>query len=213
MNRCLSRTLTAGALSAMLIASSGCTSAVRNDSASSYLIIDTLQAAAGVKPDTFGGNLSSDVLTNVKKDIGGTQVLVPTIFEDIGQATFRLGMKDPGTTATPTAPSNANFITITQYHVNYVRSDGRNTPGVDVPYPFDGAITLTVGASTATAAMTLVRVQAKSESPLKALVGGNGAFAIATVAEITFYGKDQAGHEVSVTGKISVNFADWGDPA
>ena len=213
MNRCLSRTLTAGALSAMLIASSGCTSAVRNDSASSYLIIDTLQAAAGVKPDTFGGNLSSDVLTNVKKDIGGTQVLVPTIFEDIGQATFRLGMKDPGTTATPTAPSSANFITITQYHVNYVRSDGRNTPGVDVPYPFDGAITLTVGASTATAAMTLVRVQAKSESPLKALVGGNGAFAIATVAEITFYGKDQAGHEVSVTGKISVNFADWGDPA
>jgi len=213
MNRSLTRTLTAGALSAMLVASSACTSAVRNDSASSYLIIDTLQAAAGVKPDTFGGNLSSDVLTNVKKDIGGTQVLVPTIFEDIGQATFRLGMKDPGTTATPTAPSSANFITITQYHVNYVRSDGRNTPGVDVPYPFDGAITLTVGASTATAAMTLVRVQAKSESPLKALVGGNGAFAIATVAEITFYGKDQAGHEVSVTGKISVNFADWGDPA
>lgn len=213
MNRSLTRTLTAGALSAMLVASSACTSAVRNDSASSYLIIDTLQAAAGVKPDTFGGNLSSDVLTNVKKDIGGTQVLVPTIFEDIGQATFRLGMKDPGTTATPTAPSSVNFITITQYHVNYVRSDGRNTPGVDVPYPFDGAITLTVGASTATAAMTLVRVQAKSESPLKALVGGNGAFAIATVAEITFYGKDQAGHEVSVTGKISVNFADWGDPA
>ena len=213
MNRCLSRTLTAGALSAMLIAASGCTSAVRSDSASSYLIIDTLQAAAGVKPDTFGGHLASDVLTYVKKDVGGTQVLVPTIFEDIGQATFRLGMKDPGTTATPTAPSSANFITITQYHVNYVRSDGRNTPGVDVPYPFDGAVTLTIGASTATAAVTIVRLQAKTEAPLKALVGGNGAFAIATVAEITFYGKDQAGHEVSVTGKISVNFADWGDPA
>ena len=213
MNRCLSRTLTAGALSAMLIASSGCTSAVRSDSASSYLIIDTLQAASGVKPDTFGGSLASDVLTYVKKDVGGTQVLVPTIFEDIGQATFRLGMKDPGTTATPTAPSSANFITITQYHVNYVRSDGRNAPGVDVPFPFDGAFTLTVGASTATAAVTIVRLQAKTEAPLKALVGGNGAFAIATVAEITFFGKDQAGHEVSVTGKISVNFADWGDPA
>ena len=63
------------------------------------------------------------------------------------------------------------------------------------------------------AGLTLVRLQAKSEAPLKALIGGNGAFAISTIAEITFYGQDQAGREVSVTAKISVTFADWGDPA
>ena len=214
MNDCRSRFIIVAVLTALAAGSlPGCTASVRTDSANSDLIIDSLQAAAGAKPDTFGGTLASDVLTYVKKDIGGTQVLVPTVFEDIGQATFRLGMKDPGTTTAPTSPSSANFITVTQYHVSFTRSDGRNTPGVDVPHPFDGAVTLTVGASTATTAMTLVRLQAKSEAPLKSLAGGNGAFAISTVAEITFYGKDQAGHAVSVTGKISVSFADWGDPS
>lgn len=198
---------------ALLVWLPGCTAAVRTDASSSFLIIDSLAAASGAKPDAFGANLASDVQTLVKRDIGGQQVLVPTIFEDLAQVTFRLGMKDPGTTSAPSAPSTANFITVTRYHVSFTRSDGRNTPGVDVPYGFDGAFTVTVGAATATSSMSLVRVQAKSEAPLKALIGGNGAFAISTIAEITFYGKDQSGHEVSVTGKISVNFADWGDPA
>ena len=121
-----------------------CTAALKSDAASSYLIIDALAAASGAKPDTFGGSLASDVQTYVKRDIGnGQQAFVPTVFEDLGQVTFHLGMKDPGTTSTPTAPASVNFITITQYHVNFVRSDGRNTPGVDVPYPFDGALTAT----------------------------------------------------------------------
>ena len=213
MNIGLTRVLGAAVLTALVAALPGCTSAVRTDSSNSYLIIDSLVAAAGVKPDTFGGTLASDVLTYVKKDVGGTQVLVPTIFEDLAKVTFHLGMKDPGTSATPTAPTSANYITVTQYHVVFVRSDGRNTPGVDVPYAFDGAATVTVGASAVSASMTLVRLQAKSEAPLKALSGGAGTLAISTVAEITFYGKDQAGREVSVTGRISVSFADWGDPS
>jgi len=207
------RLCTAAVGAASLVVLPGCTANTRNDSASSYLIVDSFLAASGVKPDTFGGTLASDVLTYVKKDVGGVQVLVPTVFEDSAQVTLRLGMKDPGTATTPTSPSSANYITLTQYHVNFLRSDGRNTPGVDVPYPFDGAVTVTVGASTAVAAMTLVRLQAKSESPLKALAGGNGSFAISTVAEVTFYGRDQAGREVSVVARISVNFADWGDPS
>ena len=117
------------------------------------------------------------------------------------------------TAASPTTPTTANYITVTQYHVSYIRSDGRNTPGVDVPFPFDGALTVTVGASAATASLTLVRLQAKNEAPLRNLVGGNGALAISTIAQITFYGTDQTGRAVSVTGNISVNFADWGDPA
>ncbi len=47
-------------------------------------------------------------------------------------------MKDPGSTASPSTPTSANFITVTRYHVKYVRTDGRNTQGVDVPYEFDG---------------------------------------------------------------------------
>ncbi len=213
MNDSVSRVCAVAVCAALIAVVPGCTASTRTDSASSYLMVDSFLAASGVKPDTFGGSLASDVLTYVKKDVGGVQVLVPTVFEDAAQATFRLGMKDPGTGTTPTAPSSANYITLTQYHVNFLRSDGRNTAGVDVPHPFDGAITLTVGASTAVTSITLVRLQAKSESPLKALVGGNGSFAIATVAEVTFYGKDQAGRQVSVVARISVNFADWGDPS
>ena len=49
----------------------------------------------------------------------------------------------------PPRPTN-NFITVTRYHVEFRRTDGRNTPGVDVPYAFDGAGTVTVAESAAT---------------------------------------------------------------
>ena len=40
-------------------------------------------------------------------------------------------------------------------------------------------------------------------------MGGQGF--ISTIAEITFYGRDQNGNEVSVTGRIDVQFGDFGD--
>lgn len=198
---------------AAFTAGSGCAAGLQRGTSSSYLIVDAFTAASGAVPGTFGGTLASDVQTYVKRDVDGTQVLVPSSFEDLGKVTLRLGLKDPGTTSTPTAPSPANYITVTRYHVTYVRADGRNAPGVDVPYAFDGAITLTVADSPVSAGLTLVRLQAKSEAPLKALIGGNGAFAISAIAEVTFYGKDQAGRDASATARISVTFADWGDPA
>jgi hypothetical protein len=59
---------------------------------------------------------------------------------------------------------------------------------------------------------SLVRAQAKLEAPLMNLRGLGGSVVISTLADVTFYGHDQAGRETSVTGQISVNFADWGDP-
>jgi hypothetical protein len=35
-------------------------------------------------------------------------------------------------------------IVVERYRVTYVRADGRNTPGSDVPYPFDGAVNFIV---------------------------------------------------------------------
>jgi hypothetical protein len=83
---------------------------------------------------------------------------------------------------------------------------------VDVPWPFDGGMTVTVANANSTGVFVVVRVQAKLETPLAALAGGGGAGVISTIARITFYGTDQAGREVSVTGNLSVNFADWVDP-
>jgi hypothetical protein len=183
----------------------GCTTAQRQGQSSSLLVIDALTAASGAKPGTFSSTLDSDVLTVVKQS--------PTIFDDPGSVSFRLVMKNQNPDSPGVGPTDLNAITITRYHVNFVRSDGRNTPGVDVPYPFDGAFTVTVSdGNAATAGFTLVRIQAKQEAPLNLLAGGGAARAISTIAQVTFYGADQAGREVSATGNIDVTFADWGDP-
>jgi hypothetical protein len=101
-----------------------------------------------------------------------------------------------------------NAITITRYHVDYIRADGRNTPGVDVPYGFDGAVTVTVSGTT-TFGFQLVRVVAKEETPLVQLKVSKSV--ITAIARITFFGHDQAGNEVTATGTIQVDFGNYGD--
>jgi hypothetical protein len=186
-------------LGTLLAASSGCTDAARNGEGDSYLVITTLQGGPGEGEGPLFASLASDVL-NVDETTGEQ-----TIFGDRGQASFQLVMKDTG----GPGPSPVNAITLTQYRVEYIRADGRNTPGVDVPFPFDSGMTLTVTA-TGSSGFTLVRNQAKLEAPLSALRFSGGANIISTIARVTFFGHDQAGRGVSVTGNIEVNFADWG---
>lgn len=186
-----------------LVAASGCGDVVRQGESSSYLIVNAIDAASGAEPNEFGGTLQSDVITVVD----GT----PTFFNDIGRVRFTLAMKDAGGAETPTSPTTNNFITIDRYNVRYFRADGRNTPGVDVPYGFDGAFTATVGVSPVQAAFTIVRPQAKAEAPLAALA--RNLLVISTIAEVTFYGRDQTGREVIATARISVDFANFGDPS
>jgi hypothetical protein len=186
----------------LTIAASSCGSTVREGSTTSFLIISSMQAASGATPAQFGGNLLSDVITVVDD--------VPTIFNDVGTVTFSLGLKDPGTGTSPNLPSQNQFITVDRYRIRYVRADGRNTPGVDVPYGFDGAFTATVITDGGSGSFELVRHIAKEESPLRALQ--SSPVIISTIAEITFYGHDQTGRETSVTGRISVDFGNFGDP-
>jgi hypothetical protein len=180
----------------------GCGDLARQGTGSSYLIVNALEAASGATPDEFGGNLLSDVLTIVDN--------VPTIFNDLARVRFSLGLKDPGGSELPTTPTTANFITINRYRVNFVRSDGRNTPGVDVPYGFDGAFTGTVGASEIEAGFEIVRHTAKREAPLAALAANR--VIISTIAEVIFYGRDQTGREVTATARMLVDFGNFADP-
>lgn len=196
---------------ASLLGSVSCNAALREGRASTFLIIEQLAAASGADRTTFSNVLQSDVVTNVTSTSGGQQTLVPTVFEDVAQVIMRLGFNDPGTPGNPSSPTSANYITVTGYRVEFIRSDGRNRPGVDVPHPFDGGVTFSV-LDIGSATFTLVRAQAKLEAPLLALRGGGGALAISTIAQITFFGHDQTGAAVSAVGRISVNFSDWGDP-
>ena len=152
------------------------------------------------------------MLTYVRKSLDD-QPCVATVFQDAGRATFHLALKDPGSAGLPTSPSSANTVSFTRYRVEYRRADGRNTPGVDVPYGFDGGMAVAIaGENASVGQLTLVRAQAKEEAPLRALIGGGGARTISTIAEVTFYGTDQAGRAVSVTGHINIDFSDWSDP-
>jgi len=175
------------------VALPGCTTVQKNANASSYLIVESIQAAAGVDPTKLGGSLASDVLTNGVR------------YEDPGAVVLRLAMVDP---SNPAGPSTTNFITVNRYHVRYIRTDG----GAGVPAEFDGFASLTIGLATDTLPITLVRAQAKGVSPLVDILSNPGQH-ILTQAEVTIFGTDQAGHEVQVVAHISVDFANWADPA
>jgi hypothetical protein len=167
-----------------------------------YLVVDSILVANGgsATPTFAGAPLLSDVQTK------------GSVFNDLGQVTLHISLKDIGPGSTALTPSSNNQVTITRYHVDYIRADGKNTPGVDVPFGFDGTMTGTVPVSgTVNIAFELVRHDAKLEPPLAQLV--SNLTVINTIAHITFYGQDLAGNAISVTGTVSVDFANFADPS
>jgi hypothetical protein len=64
-----------------------------------------------------------------------------------------------------------------------------------------------------TAGFQIVRLQAKLEPPLLALRSpGGSSQVISTLADVTFFGRDQTGSAVTARGSLTIHFADWGDP-
>ena len=198
-------------LAALIAASVSCGDVVRQGSSPVFLVIDSLQGIRGaVQLGTPSTTLISDVITNVTApDPCTTAIPCPTIFGDNGQATLRAPLKDIGATAVLT-PTTNNEVTINRAHIEFIRADGRNTQGVDVPYAFDSAITGTIPAGgSLTLGFELVRNVAKQESPLVQLKQGSNI--IASIAKVTFYGIDRVGNNLSVQGQISVEFGNFGD--
>ena len=197
---------------ALLAGSVSCGEVVRQDRSPVIVVVDSVEAASGADPGNMSGFLLSDVQTLVEQQVDGQTVRVPTIFNDVGQATLRIIAKDAGNGAVSLAPSPWNNVTISRYRISFIRADGRSTPGVDVPYPVDGAVTATLGSTATTVPFEMVRHQQKLEQPLRALANFGGRLFISTLAEITFYGSDQAGNDVQAKGTISVSFSDYADP-
>jgi hypothetical protein len=201
------------ALAVVVAAGTSCGTAVRDGSSPVYLVIDTLGAIRGGGAGSIpASNLLSDVITNVATPPPcSTAAPCPTVFDDIGSVTLRAPLKNIGGTVT-LEPTTNNEVTLTRFTVSYERSDGRNTAGVDVPFPIDGSVTGTIqAAGTLTVGFEIVRHTAKMESPLVELK--TSANIIVTNAVVTFYGKDRTGNDVSVTGRIQINFGNFGDGA
>jgi hypothetical protein len=151
------------------------------------LVVNSLTAGGG-------NTLVSDVITN------------GTVFNEQATVSLSVVMKDVAIVA----PTPNNQVTINRYRVEYRRADGHNTPGVDVPHPFDGAMTLTIPAGgTAAAVFELVRHIAKEEPPLVYLRTNPNI--ISTLTDVTFYGTDLVGNDVSATGSLTINFGNVGN--
>jgi hypothetical protein len=187
------------------LGSTSCGNVVRDGRSPAFLVIDSLGGIAGGGTGQGAVPLLSDVIT---VDPATKQNIVS---DDLGVATVRVVLKDQGVPGATTTPSVVNAVTITGYHVEFVRTDGRGTPGVDVPFPFDGGVTTTVTATPTGVVFELVRHNAKEEAPLKALATLGGRVIISTIAHITFYGHDLVGNDVQVIGNLSVNFSDFAD--
>ena len=199
------KSITLALLTALSMAAAGC-GVAEQGRAPAVVRIDSLEAAnGGATTGTFGGYLHSDV-QNV---ITVNNVQTPTRFNDVGRVTLSLLLKDPGAPGVANTPSELNAVTITHYRVVYRRTDGRNQQGVDVPFAFDSGMTITVSPTgQGQQTFDIVRVSAKFEAPLQALVV-NGQ-AIDTIADVTFFGKDMHNNDVAVTGSIGITFANFG---
>lgn len=196
------------AAAAILVSAASCGDVVRSSRSPVLVVVDSLTAApsGGRGAGIFTTNLLSDVQTLVTTpDPCSTARPCPTFFNDLARVQLHLESK-----AASVAPTSNNQVTMTRFRVTYRRTDGRSTPGVDVPYGFDGALTFTVPpVGTSTFGFELVRNVAKQESPLIQLIVNRNI--INTVADVTLYGTDLVGNEVSVTASISIEFGNFAD--
>ena len=144
-----------------------------------------------------GTPLESDV------SIGGT------ICPDFAPLRLENHFKDPGVTNT----GFRHDVTVERYEVHYYRSDGRATPGVDVPFDISGNIAQEVlEGSAATIQLEVVRRQAKVEPPLRNLVGSGGALIVTMFAEVTVHARTTTGQVTNpATARLQIDFADFAD--
>ena len=180
----------------------GCGSEMVRDSHSPVrLVVNSLEVGEQ-------NTLLSDVIRLVRQPAPCSPTSpCPSVFNDMATVSLSIQFRDAATASSPTL---VNQVTINRYRVTYRRADNHNNPGVDVPYDFDSALTMTVPASgNAEAAFQIVRHSAKEESPLAALRFTDDI--ISTIAQVTFYGRDQTGNEVSASANIGIDFGDFAD--
>jgi hypothetical protein len=180
----------------LIAATASCGDVVRSGRSPVFLVMDSLTGASS------GANtMLSDVAVMSPAPCSQAS---PCVENDLGEVQLRLVPKNIDVLLT----SN-NEVTISRYHISFRRADGRNTPGVDVPYGWDGAVTAGVSESGTAIVFELVRHVTKNEPPLVQLRSNPSI--IHTIAEVTFYGTDLVGNAVSATGSMSIEFGNFPD--
>ena len=199
---------------AAALGAAGCGEVARTGRSPGFLVMERLEGASGADPDEFSTVVGSDVRTLVRKTIDGQEILVPTIFMDPGRVLLSLGAEEPRHGGVAHRALGA------ERHHRQPLPGG--LPALRRPqHPRDRrALCLRRrhdrhGASRRGRGR-LLRTgpgrRQERESPLNRMVDDGGVQAFSTIAEVTFFGRDQAGNEVTLSGNITVSFADYGDP-
>lgn len=195
-------TVIKAALVVSLAAGWGCKTATEDDNASNVIVrVVDMSAEAG----ELGG--PAEAASDLFSDVCFSNDTVPpcAVFNDNGVVTMTAIVKDRTHLA-----SQINDVVFERYRVTYERADGRNVPGIDVPYAFDGAANFTVPAdgTEVQRGFVVVRHQAKRETPLREIsLSPTGILSV--IARIDFYGRDIAGRAVTVTGYLNITFGDF----
>jgi len=184
-------------LAVLAIGLTACNPMENESDSASMLVVERMQ----------GNNVKEQVSDYVQSDVIVVKSGASTIVADIGFATMSCRLLNPASTL---GASPWNDIAVTRYVVSYIRTDGRNTPGLDVPYPFEGNLSAVfkVGFSQEIA-FVIVREVAKEEAPLLGLRTLGGESVLQVTAKVEFYGHDMANKTVKATGYIPIFFANY----
>lgn len=128
---------------------------------------------------------------------------------DSANVTLSASMLDPDPLF---GASQYNDIQVTRYVVTYIRSDGKNIQGLDVPYSFEGGLSVLVHiGQLANVSFVIVREVAKQEAPLLSLYQAYQGDVLNVTARVDFYGHDLANKNVKATGFLPIYFANYAD--
>ena len=197
-------------LLAFMLVSYACTQ-VEEDAGrtGSLLVVESVQGIIG-QDDEESTPLLSDTCDNPAgtpqdPDLCG-------VFNDNAEINFANQFLQIGPGAGLGGPTFLNDIVVNRYRVDYIRPNGRNTPGVDVPFGIDGTMNMRVPSDgTATVAIIVVRHQAKKEPPLSNLDIEPGENVLTANAQMKFFGQDLAGRTASAIGFLEIHFANFGE--
>jgi len=170
---------------------------------------ETRSATRLLLENLLGYDMEDQVANFLESDVlhVDTTTQIGTIHADAATATFSAELIDPNSV---NGPSSYNDITLTRYIVSYSRSDGNNVEGVDIPYAFEGHLSTMVAVGESTDInFTIVRAIAKDEPPLVNLQTGRADGVLTVTAKVDFYGHDQASRNVTVSGYLTIHFANY----
>jgi hypothetical protein len=194
-----------------LITYVSCTAVEDNTRSSELLTVSNVIGQPGSTGEDSGTPLLSDVCDNPNTDSQDPDTC--SVFNDNADVTLDNDFLQIGKGSGVGPPSFINDILVTQYRIDYVRPNGRNTPGVDVPFGIDGTMDIRVAVnSNSTASVLVVRHQAKREPPLSEITTGEGEGVITANAQMQFFGHDLAGRTVNTTGFLEIHWANYAEP-